>query len=71
MIGINLLVDLALPNLLINTNTDASGNASIPMGIPAQPGLGNATLYAQWIVQDAGASQGLSASRGSKITICP
>ncbi len=71
VIGINLLVDLALPNLLINTNTDASGNASIPMAIPAQPGLGNATLYAQWIVQDAGASQGLSASRGSKITICP
>lgn len=71
VLGINLLVDVSMPYLLLNTATSSTGFVSVPVGIPNVPGLGNASLYAQWVVQDAGAPAGFAASRGSKITICP
>lgn len=71
VLGIELLVDVALPNVLINTSTSATGFASVPLPIPALANLGDSSLYAQWVVQDAAGPQGFAASRGSKITICP
>src|SRR5690606_23843344 len=71
VIGVNLLVDLSLPFLLVSTAANGSGVATVPVGIPNSSALGNQSLYAQWLVQDAGGPQGVSASRGSKITICP
>jgi hypothetical protein len=69
--GVTLLVDVAGPFVQVNTTANGSGVASVPLGVPNSTALGNQSLYAQWLVQDAGASQGVSASRGSKITICP
>lgn len=69
--GIRLLVDVGQAFVTIDTTTDAAGKAAIPAPIPAVAGLGGATVYAQWVVLDPGAPQGLAASRGSRITICP
>jgi hypothetical protein len=71
VVGINLLIDVALPYLIVNATTSSTGVASVPLGIPAVAGLGNTSLYAQWVVQDPAGPRGLSASRGSRITICP
>ena len=71
VLGINLLVDVTLPYLMVNTTTSSTGFVSVPVPIPAVAGLGNASVYAQWVIQDIAGAQGLAASRGSKITICP
>ncbi len=69
--GVTLLVDVTGPTVVANTTANAAGVATVPVPVPNVPGLGNQVLYAQWVAQDAGGAQGLSASRGSKITICP
>ena len=62
--GVNVMVDLSGQLLIVNTQTDASGNASV--SIPLSDGSIPATLYSQFIVVDSGSAQGLSASRGMK-----
>lgn len=71
VLGVTLLVDVGAPFVVLNATANAAGVVSMPMPVPAVASLGNQVLYAQWIAQDAGAAQGLSASQGSKITICP
>jgi hypothetical protein len=73
--GIRLLVDPAQPLIVVSTTSSGSGpgngSASVPVRIPNDSSLANASVYAQWIVRDAGAAAGLAASKGSRITICP
>lgn len=66
--GAEVLVDLSRPVLIVNARTDASGMASIniPVGV-----ANSATLYAQWLILDGGASSGLAASRGMKFDVFP
>ena len=65
--GIDLLVDLN-GALIVSGQADASGNANLPMPIPANPGLANAKIHAQVIGAAGGA---LYASRGMWFGICP
>ena len=76
--GINLLVDLALPNVLVSTTASGTagaagaGAAAVNVPIPNNPALALGVLYSQWVVVDAAAPGGLvSASRGMKVVISP
>jgi choice-of-anchor B domain-containing protein len=72
--GITVLVQPTPPLFVAATTTTGSGagqgTASLPLAIPNDPALGGASLYAQWVVVDAGGPQGLSASDGLGITVC-
>ncbi len=68
--GLNLLVDLtAPPPILVGMATNASGQISVPFGIPNQAGLNGVNLFMQFLVFDSGSSSslGLSASKGMQI----
>jgi choice-of-anchor B domain-containing protein len=73
-VGIDILIDLARPIFILPTLIGGvgPGNGTVTMGVPLpnDPSLGNASLYAQWIVADTGGPQGLAASPGLKITMC-
>ena len=68
--GITVLVDLVLgPPLVYFVVADGSGWAAQPLAIPADPGLANAQVFAQFAFADAGGPQGLSATRGMNLTV--
>ncbi len=69
--GFNLLVDANWPLILITQSANAQGKASFSTSIPNDPNLANLSLATQVLALDAGAPQGISASRGMTFTICP
>lgn len=70
VLGVQLLVDPAGIALLA-APIDAAGNASWPLGLPANPSLDDVYLYAQAFPLDPGAPGGLlSASHGLRFRIC-
>ncbi|HKB16701.1 MAG TPA: hypothetical protein VKF62_11595, partial [Planctomycetota bacterium] len=75
VLGITLLVNPVPPPLLVLVPVSGvgpgAGSASVTLPIPNDPGLAGGTGYAQWIALDAAGSQGLSASAGVEVTICP
>jgi hypothetical protein len=68
-------IDLNPQNLLLPFGTigysvtDAQGNATISLSIPAEPSLIGTTLYGQWGVIDPLAAGGLALSRAGKFII--
>ncbi len=70
-LGIQVLVNLALPTVVLAGATDASGNVSFPVPIQNSAGLANATFYAQIVSADPNGPRGLAASPGMKLTVCP
>jgi choice-of-anchor B domain-containing protein len=70
-LGITVHIDLAQPHLLLSAGSDASGAFTLNLGIANAAYLAGRTLYAQVISADPAASQGLAASQGFRITICP
>jgi len=71
VLGVTINVDLTQPYVLIAAAADARGRASLNVAIPNQANLGGGTIYAQAVTADAGGPQGLAASRGFRVTICP
>ena len=73
--GIKLLVNPAPPFLAVAARASGTnpgeGTATVAAPIPNDPALAGLTVFTQWIVADAGGPQGLAASGGRKITICP
>jgi choice-of-anchor B domain-containing protein len=73
--GMRLLVDPSPPAFIgfLQASGSGAGNGTVSatVGIPNDPGLGNSSVYSQLIVLDPGAPQGLAATPGMKITICP
>ncbi|HET6203084.1 MAG TPA: hypothetical protein VFI25_09825 [Planctomycetota bacterium] len=73
--GITLLVNPVPPPLVlllpVSGTGPGAGTVSVTIPIPNDPMLANGTAYAQWIALDPGAPQGLSASPGVEVTICP
>ena len=60
-----LTVHVALTNAVtLPLSTNSSGNARVPLAIPAQPSLSGGVLNAQAFVAAAGGPLGLSASQG-------
>ncbi len=68
--GVNLNVDLTLPYLQVLASANAQGRFNVNVPIPMQ-GAAGATIYAQVVTLDAGGPQGLAASQGFRVTICP
>lgn len=68
--GITINVDLLQPYVQLVAGTDAQGRASLNVPVPNQASLAGGTIHAQAVVADAG-PQGLAASRGFRVTICP
>ena len=50
------------------SETEARFNVNVP--IPTM-GAAGATIYAQVVTLDAGGPQGLAASQGFRVTVCP
>jgi hypothetical protein len=71
VLGITLLVDVGQPIVIVSGQADAQGNVNFAVPIPNQGALAHQTFHAQLISADAGAPQGLAASRGFTVTICP
>jgi choice-of-anchor B domain-containing protein len=69
--GITLNVDLGSPNVQVVGGANAQGTYTANVPLPAQAHLAGGTLHAQVITVDAGGPQGLAASRGFRVTICP
>jgi hypothetical protein len=69
--GITLNVDLGQPYVQIVGGADPQGRFSVNVPIPNQANLAGGTLYAQVVTADGGGPQGLAASRGFRVTICP
>ena len=65
--GLTLLVDASQPLLQVPAIADASGVATIPIGLAAS--LPQVTLYAQFLVRNASGPLGLVASRGLEFEI--
>ena len=65
--GAQILVDPGQTLLVVDTATDASGNASVPLPVPNP--TSTATLYAQWVVLDPNAPAGLAASQGLEFDV--
>lgn len=78
ILGITLLVDPILPNVLLSTTTTGAqgapgvGTAQVVAGLPNDPALAGVTIYSQWIVLDPSGPGGmLASSRGMGTSICP
>lgn len=69
--GITLNVDLTQPYVQLVAGADAGGRAALNVPIPAQASLGGGTIYAQVVTADVAGPQGIAASRGFRVTICP
>lgn len=69
--GVTLNIDLSLPYAQVVASADAQGKLSVNVPIPNLVNLGGGTIYAQVVTADAGGPQGLAASRGFRVTICP
>ncbi len=69
--GITLNIDLTQPYVQVVGSANAQGALTVNVPIPNQAHLANGTLYAQVVTADAGGPQGLAASRGFRVTICP
>jgi choice-of-anchor B domain-containing protein len=69
--GITLNVDLALPYVQVLGSANAQGRLDVTVPIPAQANLAGGTIYAQVVAADVAGPQGLSASRGFRVAICP
>jgi choice-of-anchor B domain-containing protein len=76
--GIPLNIDPTLPNVALGTSTSGvtgtpgTGTTTLGLAVPNQPGMAGHRLYAQWLVVDQAAANGLLAvSRGFAVGICP
>lgn len=73
ILGVDLLVDPASVLAALQVTTSAggagAGRAVFPLGVPNDANLLGASLYAQAIVIDGGAPQGVATSRGLRATI--
>ncbi|HLU38495.1 MAG TPA: choice-of-anchor B family protein [Planctomycetota bacterium] len=67
--GLHLHVDLSAGAVTVPLATDAAGEASVPLPVPAVPQLAGRQLYAQGFVLDPGGPFNLSATRGLEITV--
>jgi choice-of-anchor B domain-containing protein len=77
LLGIELSIDpLAILDAVTTTASGPAGAAGAgaaryPLAIPQDPGLAGAALHYQLITIDLGGPQGLAASGGMRIAICP
>jgi hypothetical protein len=71
LFGGTLLVDVFGGTISLAALTNASGQASRTLAIPAQPLLAGSSVYAQWGVLDAGALQGVALTNGAQVTFLP
>ena len=69
--GISLNVDLNQPYVQVVAGANAQGRATVNIPIPALANLAGGTIYAQAVTADVAGPQGLAASRGFRVTICP
>jgi len=69
--GITVNLDLSQPYAMIPTSADGQGRFAINVPLPGHAGAAEATIYAQVVAIDAAGPQGLSASQGFRVTICP
>jgi choice-of-anchor B domain-containing protein len=69
--GINLNVDLSLPHIVVPAGANAQGKLSVNVPMPVNAGAAGASIYAQVITVDAAGPQGLAASKGFRVAICP
>jgi choice-of-anchor B domain-containing protein len=65
--GLNLLIDLAQPHLVISGSTDASGKVKIDFPLPT--GLPSARIYVQALVEDPGGPIGLASTQGMEVEL--
>ncbi len=70
-LGITVHVDLNQPYLLVTAGSDANGNFALSLPIANAAYLASRTLFAQVVSADPAATQGLAASQGFRVTICP
>ena len=70
-LGITVHVDLSQPYLLVTAGSAADGTFTLNLPIANAADLAGRTLYAQVVSADAAAPQGLAASQGFRVTICP
>lgn len=70
-LGVNVNIDLTLPYVQVLASANAQGRFNVNVPIPGQPGIAGATLFAQVITADPAGPQGLAASQGFRVTICP
>jgi len=71
VIGITLNVDLTQPHVILAAGASAQGTVSVNVPLPGHAGAAGATIYAQVITADAAGPQGLAASKGFRVAICP
>ena len=69
--GITVNIDLGLPFVMLGATASAQGAVTFGIPIPNVPGYGNVGFNAQVVTADANGPQGLAASRGFALTICP
>ncbi|MEM7204929.1 MAG: choice-of-anchor B family protein [Planctomycetota bacterium] len=65
--GLNINIDLSLPFIAVPGFADASGNARIPIPMPAS--AADATLYAQFFAQDAAGAFNFAGTKGLRFEV--
>lgn len=60
----------AQPDLVLSLGTNGSGALSLPLAVPANPGLVSVNLFTQVAIADAAAVQGIALSPAGRIEIC-
>jgi choice-of-anchor B domain-containing protein len=69
--GIHVNIDVTLPYVQVLAGADAQGRFAVTVPIPNQASLANRAIYAQVVTADAAGPQGLAASQGFRVAICP